>query len=131
MNFADDLINKSKILITNDFSWENELSYVLKNLKNELSYYFDYLVSYGKDSNTAEFYESIQYIEQIINSYYTGLIKFYNDRYNIKSDTDKDELDEKINDIINHYNAIIKDFADAVEALSSATISKDLYIDIR
>ena len=129
MNFADDLINKSKILITDEFSWENEINYVLKNLKKELSYYFDYLISYGKEKNTAEFYESIQYIEQTVNSYRTGLIKFYNDRSNFKIDIDKQLLEKKLNDIINKYNAIVKDFADSVQKLSSTIISKDLYID--
>ncbi len=131
MNVADDLVNKSKILITDDFSWENEISYVFKNLKNELSYYFDYLASYGKDNRTSEFYESIQYIEQLINSYRTGLIKFYNDRYNLKiNNIGKDDLDKKMNDYIKDYNAIIKDFAEAVQMLASTTISLDLYIDI-
>ena len=129
MNFADDLINKSKILVTDEFSWENEISYVLKNLKNELSYYFDYLISYGKEKNTAEFYESVQYIEQTVNSYRTGLIKFYNDRSNLRIDIDKQIPEKKLNEIIDEYNAIVKDFADAVQKLSSTTISKDLYID--
>ena len=132
MNVADDLVNKSKILITDDFSWENEISYVFKNLKNELSYYFDYLASYGKENRTSEFYESIQYIEQLINSYRTGIIKFYNDRHNLKIDNiDKDDLDKKMNDHIKDYNAIIDDFAEAVQMLASTTISKDLYIDIK
>ena len=132
MNVADDLVNKSKILITDDFSWENEISYVFKNLKNELSYYFDYLASYGKDNRTSEFYESIQYIEQLINSYRTGLIKFYNDRHNLKIDNiNKDDLDKKMSDHIEDYNAIIDDFAEAVQMLASTTISKDLYIDIK
>ena len=129
MNFADDLINKSKILITDEFSWENEINYVLKNLKKELSYYFDYLISFGKENDSAEFYESVQYIEQTVNSYRTGLIKFYNDRNNLKIDIKETLLEEKFSGIINEYNAIVKDFADAVQMLSSTTISKDLYID--
>lgn len=129
MNFADDLINKSKILITDEFSWENEINYVLKNLKKELSYYFDYLISFGKENDSAEFYESVQYIEQTVNSYRTGLIKFYNDRNNLKIDIKETLLEEKLSGIINEYNAIVKDFADAVQMLSSTTISKDLYID--
>lgn len=128
MNFADDLITKSKILITDEFSWENEIAYVLKNLKNEVSYYFDYLISYGKDNNSPEFYESVQYIEQTVNSYRTGLIKFYNDRKNLKIDIDEIILDKKMNDIIDKYNAIVEDFADAAQMLFSITISKDLYI---
>lgn len=142
MNVADDLVNKSKILITDDFSWENEISYVFKNLKNELSYYFDYLASYGKNNRTSEFYESVQYIEQLINSYRTGLIKFYNDRNNLKiSNVNIDEknldkntletkLEEKMKNLIANYNAIIDDFAEAVQMLYSTTISTDLYIDI-
>jgi hypothetical protein len=130
MNFAEDLINKSKILITDDFSWENEISYVFKNLKNELSYYFDYLVSYGKENNTAEFYESVQYVEQIINSYRIGVIKFYNDGYKLISGIEKKILKQKMDDLIKCYNSIIKDFSDAVQMLASTTISEDLYIDI-
>lgn len=129
MNFADDLIKKSKILITDKFSWENEINYVLKNLKKELSYYFDYLISFGKENDSAEFFESVQYIEQTVNSYRTGLIKFYNDRNNLKIDIKETLLEEKMSDIISEYNAIVKDFADAVQTLSSTTISKDLYID--
>ena len=131
MHFAEDLINKSKILITDEFSWENEISYVFKNLKNELSYFFDYLASYGKDNDTAEFYESVQYIEQIINSYRTGLIKFYNDRRNLQINLDYKILEEKMNHLINNYNAIVKDFGDAIQKLSSTAISRDLYIELQ
>ena len=131
MNFAEDLVNKSKILITDDFLWENEMAYVFKNLKNELSYYFDYLVSYGEDNNTSEFYESVQYVEQIMNSYRTGLIKFYNDQHEFKFDLEKKELEKKMNDFIDNYNAIINDFADAMKTLLATSISKDLYITER
>ena len=132
-NFADDLMHKSKMLITDDFSWENEISYVFKNLTNELSYYFDYLVSYGKNNRTSEFYESVQHVEQIINSYRIGLIKFYNNRKQlIIESTDETAdiiLEQKINELVDHYNAIIGDFVGAVQMLSSTAISTNLYID--
>ena len=52
VNVAEDLVNKSKSLVTEPFSWKNEIKYVLNNLEKELSYYAEQLSSHNttKDS---------------------------------------------------------------------------------
>ena len=78
VNVAEDLVNKSKSLVTEPFSWKNEIKYVLNNLEKELSYYAEQLSSHNTTKDS-EYYDMIQTVEMIINSYRIGIIDFLQD----------------------------------------------------
>ena len=78
VNVAEDLVNKSKSLVTEPFGWKNEIKYVLNNLEKELSYYAEQLSSHNTTKDS-EYYDMIQTVEMIINSYRIGIIDFLQD----------------------------------------------------
>lgn len=129
VNLAADITNKSKMLVTEKFCWENELKYVLKNFEKELNYYTDYLfLSFGKKTQDPEYLESVQMVEMIINSYRIGLIKFDNDFKNSSLCKQDPKLSYKVQPFLDAYNAILDDFKKNLFNLCNTKISDELFI---
>lgn len=120
VNLAEDLVQKSKCLVTENFSQNNELKYVMKNLKKELSYYEKYLFDFDKANKTA-YFEAVQLVEIIINSYRIGLIDFF-------EKTPQDISNEK-QKWVAEYNEIVKKFAANMDMFCKTIISANLYIE--
>lgn len=127
VNIAEDLVNKSKSLVTEDFCWENEIKYVLNTLEKELSYYTKQLWLH-KNNKDSEYYEMIQTLEMIINSYRIGLVDFLQDFENCNDiDTQKDSTDEK-RKIVDRFNTIVKKTIDTLNSDCDTQLSPDLII---
>ena len=131
VNIAEDLVNKSKILVTEIFCWKNEIKYALNNLRKELRHYKDNLLIYTDKNN--EYYEMIQQIEMIINSYRIGLIDFLQDFKGCdKKDDKKDDekLDQEKINFVNIFNDIVNETIDDLYELCDTQLSPDLIIPI-
>lgn len=127
VNVAEDLVNKSKSLVTEPFGWKNEIKYVLNNLGKELSYYTEQLASHNTTKDS-EYYDMIQTVEMIINSYRIGIIDFLQDFKSCKySDSEQDEHDEKIK-IIDRYNSIVTKAIKDINTDCGTQLSADLII---
>ena len=127
VNVAEDLVNKSKSLVTEPFSWKNEIKYVLNNLEKELSYYAEQLSS-NNTTKDSEYYDMIQTVEMIINSYRIGIIDFLQDFKSCKySGSEQDEHDEKIK-IIDRYNSIVTKAIKDITTDCGTQLSADLII---
>ena len=127
VNVAEDLVNKSKSLVTEPFSWKNEIKYVLNNLEKELSYYAEQLSSHNTTKDS-EYYDMIQTVEMIINSYRIGIIDFLQDFKSCKySGSEQDEHDEKIK-IIDRYNSIVTKAIKDINTDCGTQLSADLII---
>ncbi len=112
VNAAEDLVLKSQYLITEPFCWENEIRYVLSHLRKEISYCKSHLMTMEK--HTALYYQTVQTIEQVINSYRIGLIDFLNDLFVPDTYTTHPELHDtneqlavKKRKCIREYNTLI------------------------
>lgn len=127
VNVAEDLVNKSKSLVTEPFGWKNEIKYVLNNLGKELSYYTEQLASHNTTKDS-EYYDMIQTVEMIINSYRIGIIDFLQDFKSCKySGSEQDEHDEKIK-IIDRYNSIVTKAIKDINTDCGTQLSADLII---
>ncbi len=127
VNVAEDLVNKSKSLVTEPFGWKNEIKYVLNNLEKELSYYTEQLASHNTTKDS-EYYDMIQTVEMIINSYRIGIIDFLQDFKSCKySGSEQDERDEKIK-IIDRYNSIVTKAIKDINTDCGTQLSADLII---
>ena len=127
VNVAEDLVNKSKSLVTEPFSWKNEIKYVLNNLEKELSYYAEQLSSHNTTKDS-EYYDMIQTVEMIINSYRIGIIDFLQDFKSCKySGSEQDAHDEKIK-IIDRYNSIVTKAIKDINTDCGTQLSADLII---
>lgn len=127
VNVAEDLVNKSKSLVTEPFGWKNEIKYVLNNLGKELSYYTEQLASHNTTKDS-EYYDMIQTVEMIINSYRIGIIDFLQDFKSCKySASEQDEHDEKIK-IIDRYNSIVTKAIKDINTDCGTQLSADLII---
>ena len=127
VNVAEDLVNKSKSLVTEPFGWKNEIKYVLNNLGKELSYYTEQLASHNTTKDS-EYYDMIQTVEMIINSYRIGIIDFLQDFKSCKySGSEQDEHDEKIK-IIDRYNSIVTKAIKDINTDCRTQLSADLII---
>ena len=127
VNVAEDLVNKSKSLVTEPFGWKNEIKYVLNNLAKELSYYTEQLASHNTTKDS-EYYDMIQTVEMIINSYRIGIIDFLQDFKSCKySGSEQDEHDEKIK-IIDRYNSIVTKAIKDINTDCGTQLSADLII---
>lgn len=134
VNLAADITKKSKMLITEDFSWKNEMSYAIQNLEKELIYFSEYMAMYDKDKSS--YYEAIQLIEATINSYRTGIIKFCKDFYKLidenkenKRVNDAEEDKKEATDFIDKFNVIVNNFRSDMMALYNTKISLELNIN--
>lgn len=127
VNVAEDLVNKSKSLVTEPFGWKNEIKYVLNNLEKELLYYAEQLSSHNTDKDS-EYYDMIQTVEMIINSYRIGIIDFLQD---FKSCNDlgaeKESWDEQIK-IIDRFNSIVTKAIRDINKDCNTQLSTDLII---
>ncbi|MEE0968299.1 MAG: FRG domain-containing protein [Clostridia bacterium] len=127
VNVAEDLVNKSKSLVTEPFCWENEIKYVLNNLKKELSYYTKYLFNI-KSNRNMDYYKVVQAVESLINSYRVGLIDFLNHFKDYNFEDQEKKYPDTINSIINRYNAIITEAAEDLLVRCETSISEGLTI---
>ncbi len=127
VNVAEDLVNKSKSLVTEPFGWKNEIKYVLNNLERELSYYFEQLLLH-KDDKNGEYYDMIQTIEMIINSYRIGIIDFLRDFKSCNVAGSDDEIKKEKAAIVNRFNSIVCRAIDAINADCGTQLSPDLTI---
>lgn len=123
VNVAEDLVNKSKSLVTEPFCWKNEIKYVLNNLQKELSYYTDRLLLH-KNNKDNEYYDMIQTVEMIINSYKIGIIDFLQDPEICKCE----DADKEKKDIVDRFNGIINETIDTLYSDCNTQISPDLII---
>ena len=127
VNVAEDLVNKSKSLVTEPFGWKNEIKYVLNNLQKELSYYAEQLSSHNNNKDS-EYYDMIQTVEMIINSYRIGIIDFLQDFKSCKySGSEQDAHYEKIK-IIDRYNSIVTKAIKDITTDCGTQLSADLII---
>ena len=124
VNVAQDLVNKSKSLITEPFCWKNEIKYVLNTLEKELAYYTEQLLPYISNKNS-EYYEMIQTIEMIINSYRIGIIDFLQD-FDCK--IPEDEFLKEKPEIIDRFNSIIQKSINNLKLDCDTQLSPDLII---
>lgn len=76
VNLVGELKDKSTHLNTKDFSFENELDNVLKQLEKELDYYLGYAVDQRR-KGAPNMEQIIIYIEKLINSYRSGFLALY------------------------------------------------------
>lgn len=127
VNLAEDLVDKSKSLITEPFCWKNEVKYVLNNLRKELRYYVD-ILSRHKGNRDSEYYEMVQTIEMIINSYRIGLLDFLQDFESCKCE---DNTESEKQDIVDSFNNIIKKIMDELTSDCNTMLSTDLMITSR
>lgn len=131
VNLAKDLSQKSKMIVTEPFSWESELKYALITLEKELIYYGDYLYLHDIEHNNNEFYALLQSIKLMINNYRLGLIKFCNDYHTKKIIIEGCNTEENLNDLIDRYNSIISDFEIFVQELCGSFAINELLIKNR
>lgn len=125
VNVAEDLVNKSKSLITEPFCWKNEIKYVLNTLKKELSYYTEQLLYHEKN---CEYYEMIQTIEIIINSYRMGLVDFLQDFDNCYYEGDEKSKKKEKDAIVNRFNSIVNETINILDSDCDTQLSPDLTI---
>ena len=130
VNLAKDISQKSKMIVTDSFTWESELNFALNTLKKELLYYGDYLYHlYANKHKSNEFYTALQNIQIIVNSYRSGLIKFCNDYYMHKINICDDDSEEKIKRIIGQYNKIINGFILNIQEICDSSSIEKLIIE--
>jgi len=134
VNLADEMIQKSEKMTTEEFNWQNEIKSVLKNLRKELDYYLQYLQYYSKE-NEAEYYKAVQMVEMVINSYRVGIIEFVSDfdelgLNNVSNNTTNQPIDYCVNknSIIERYNDALQSFSEDLMYLCDTSISEALYI---
>ncbi len=110
VNLVEEMKEKSFLLNTENFSMENELKYVLKQLERELDYYLGYSVSQSRaDAPNMEII--MIYIEKIVNSYRRGLIKLHQD---LPADTAPEDC-AALERAKNRYCQLVKTFSESVE----------------
>lgn len=136
VNLAVDITKKSKMLITEDFNWKNEMQYAIQNLEKELLYFSEYMAVYDKHKDEISYYEAIQFIETTISSYRTGIIKFCRDFYKLLDENKESEKEknikqdiETIKRFIDNYNSIVNNFRNDMIALYNTQISLELNIN--
>ena len=127
VNFAEDLVNKSKSLVTEPFCWKNEIKYVLNTLRKELSYYTEQLL-YRKNNKDSEYYDMIQTVEMIINSYRIGLVDFLQDFESCDYKGDTKSIKEEKDKIVVRFNTIVKETIDILNSDCDTQLSPDLTI---
>lgn len=108
MNLVEDITEKSKKTNSEIFCCKNELKYVLVNLKKELDYYLEYLITVRKRKGH-NISSEIRMVEKKVNSYRIGLLKFYEYVYG-NSGSLEELSQESLMDVISEYNRILKDF---------------------
>ena len=109
VNLVEEMKEKSAHLNMKEFSMENELNYVLKQLEQELSYYLNYAI--GLRRNEEANMDAVMIgIEKIVNSYRRGFIDL---RYHPPEDKEFDRA--VIEQAIERYTAIIQDFSKRIE----------------
>lgn len=127
VNVAKDLVNKSKSLVTEPFCWKNEIKYALNTLQKELSYYTDQLL-YRKDNKDSEYYDMIQTIEMIINSYRIGLVDFLQDFESCNYKGDEDSKKKEKEKIVDRFNSIVREAIDILNSDCYTQLSSELII---
>jgi len=112
VNLVNEMKEKSFRLNTENFSMKNELKYVLKQFEKEIDYYLGYSIS--QDHAGASNMEIIMiYIEKIIDSYRSGLLKLHQDLF---ADGNPDSEDAEALELAkNQYLRLVKEFAKALE----------------
>lgn len=127
MNVAEDLVNKSKCLVTEPFCWENEIKYVLNNLEKELAYYAEKL-SCKRDKKDGEYYDLIQTVEFCIRGYRIGIVDFLKDFKKCGfCGTEEDERREKMK-IADRFNRIVRCAIEDILSNCNTELSPDLII---
>ena len=120
MNYVDDLSEKNQILITEDFNLDNEIKYVLETFSDELDYFAEFLSAYDRKGKEVDFYNAIQEVEKIINSYRIGLDEFLrvaNDSEEIRLKLKKYSIirQENRHVIKEEYNKRLNEFIDKMK----------------
>ena len=111
--------------MTVPFGWKNEIKYVLNNLKKELTYYTDLLSSY-KGHKDSEFYDLIQTLEILINSYRIGLLDFLQDFSSCKPEEENGDIRKEKEAIVKRYNTLVTDAIRQIKACCNTELSTDL-----
>ncbi len=127
VNVAEDLVNKSKSLVTEPFSWKNEIKYVLNNLEKELSYYTEQLLS-QENNKDSEYYDKVQRIEMMINSYRTGLLDFFKYFESNEYVGENEHAQKEKEAIVNRFNSIVTEAINTINSDCNTQLSPDLII---
>jgi len=127
VNIAEDLVNKSKSLITEPFCWKNEIKYVLNNLQKELSYYTKQLLFY-RNNKDGEYYEMVQMIEMIINSYRIGIVDFLQDFESCDYRGSSEDIANEKRKIVDRFNTIVNQTITILNSDCDTQLSQDLII---
>lgn len=117
VNLVEEMKEKSAHLNMKEFSMENELSYVLKQLEQELSYYLSYAIDLRR--NEAANMDAVMIaIEKIVSSYRRGLIDLYYSPLKVEK-SDCDVLEQAVK----KYADIVQDFSRRVEQYDLGSFS--------
>lgn len=133
VNVAEDLVNKSKSLVTEPFGWKNEIKYVLNKLEKELEYYIERLSAH--ENRDCAYYDEVQRVEKVIHSYRLGLLDFFSyfetDSAEDEAEAvqkEKAEMKKEKAAIVRRYNAIIHEAICTVLSGCNTQISTDLIL---
>lgn len=127
VNLVNDITHKSKKIRTENFNCKNEFKYVIKNLKKELGYYYDYICSIDVEDDSVVF-ETVCHVEKVINSYRIGLYDFFNDLDNLKINDFEGDVDkEKIKSfLVEEFNKTVKEFENKISKIKDIPPLSDL-----
>ena len=116
VNLVQELTHKSSQLNTQPFTLKNELHYTLKQLSRELDYYFGYLYRLREQGNPSALLRGMRHVEQVVDSYRTGLLHLVQNRELWKTELSEDAENsaqaarEEIDQFKKNYNQQISEF---------------------
>lgn len=108
INLVKELSGKSKRINTEEFTCENELAYVLRQLEKELVYYLDYAI---EQKNSGQIDRILIYIERRVDHYRQGFVEF--ERYLNRNGQDGQRM--LFNHMVEQYNQIIQSFSETID----------------
>lgn len=129
-NAVQELTQKSGYLNAQDFTFENELSYTLRQLEKELDYYLDYALD-AKDSKYPEQIQTVlRHIERVIKSYQEGFLQLVQNFSAYSEELGKLDQSSLIH-AMNQFNTQLTDFAQLLERYELGEFSvQELKLDI-
>lgn len=127
-NYVEELTRKSGYLNTQDFTFENELRYTLRQLEKELDYYLDYAIDTKDFGSHGQQLAVLRHIERVIKSYREGFLQLA--QHLERDSEDKDKLC-LVRAYMEQYNTRLDDFEESIEQYKLGDFSTaDLKLDI-
>lgn len=113
INLVTELSSKSKRLHTEAFTCQNELQYILVQLKKEFVYYLDYAIEQNGRKTKADNIDKILiHMERRIHHYRMGILEFLENNEKMENQIlEKETLDQ----FVDQYNLYIREFANSIE----------------